>query len=500
MKCKIKKILIANRGEIALRIQRTARELGISTVAIYSFEDSRAPFVLNSDEAYSLNGSTANETYLNIPKILEIASAYGCDAIHPGYGFLSENSEFAEAVEQRGIVFIGPPSTAIRKMGSKTSARRLMSDAKIPIVPGSLDSVGSYDELSRIASEIGFPLLIKAADGGGGKGMRRVDSLSELKSSFERAQAEALSAFGSSRIYVEKLLTNPRHIEVQILADVYGNVVYLGERECSIQRRHQKVVEESPSSVVTPELRSQLGHAGVNVAKACGYVNAGTVEFLLDSDKQFYFLEMNTRLQVEHPVTELVYGIDLVKAQIQIAEGKELTIVQSEIAPRGHAIECRLYAEDPENNFFPSTGTITHYQPSEGYGVRNDSGICNGFVVSHLYDPLLAKLIVWGKDRREAIERMKRALREYTIGGVATTIPFCNFVMKHKKFIEGNFDISFVDKYFVNAKPESNETYNILAVSLAAAFATVNKVSTLSDNSLSQNNVNHWKLKRFEDA
>ncbi len=500
MKRKIKKILIANRGEIALRIQRTARELGIRTVAIYSFEDSHAPFVLNSDEAYSLNGSTANETYLNIPKILDVASVSGCDALHPGYGFLSENSGFAAAVEQRDIIFIGPPSNAIKKMGSKTSARRLMSEAKVPIVPGSLDPIKSYDELSLIASEIGFPLLIKAADGGGGKGMRKVDSFSDLKSSFERAQAEAQSAFGSNRIYVEKLLMNPRHIEVQILADAYGNVVYLGERECSVQRRHQKVVEESPSAAVTPELRSQLGRAGVNVAKACGYVNAGTVEFLLDANKQFYFLEMNTRLQVEHPVTELVYGIDLVKAQIQIAEGEELTIKQSEIAPRGHAIECRLYAEDPENNFFPSTGTITHYQPSEGYGIRNDSGICAGFVVSHLYDPLLAKLIVWGKERKEAIDRMKRALREYTIGGVATTIPFCNFVMKHESFVQGNFDIGFVDKYYNNGKQTSNDIHNILAASLAVAFMAKNRVSLLSTNSLETNNVNRWKLKRFEDA
>lgn len=499
MKRKIKKILIANRGEIALRVQRTARELGITIVTVYSDEDKHAPFVLNSDEAYPLHGSTATETYLNIPKIIDIALRSGCDAIHPGYGFLSENADFAEAVERQNIIFIGPPSDAIRKMGSKTSARHLMSDAKIPIVPGSKEPVRNYDELAHLASEIGFPLLIKAADGGGGKGMRRVDSFSELKSSFERAQAEAQSAFGSNHVYVEKLLIDPRHIEIQILADSYGNIVYLGERECSIQRRHQKVVEEAPSSVITPELRSQMGIAGVGVAKACGYVNAGTVEFLLDRDKQFYFLEMNTRLQVEHPVTELVYGIDLVKEQIQIAEGKELTLIQSEITPRGHAIECRLYAEDPENNFFPSTGTITHYGPSEGYGIRNDSGVCSGFVVSHLYDPLLAKLIVWGKYRSEAVERMKRALREYTIGGVATTIPFCMFVMNHKSFIQGNFDIGFVEKYYNGNGKVSTENNNIIAASLAAAFNSKNNVTQEYFNSLKTEHTKQWKLKRFED-
>ncbi|MDE3059349.1 MAG: acetyl-CoA carboxylase biotin carboxylase subunit [Bacteroidota bacterium] len=499
MKRKIKKILIANRGEIAVRIQRTIRELGITSVAIYSNEDKHAPFVLNSDEAYPLDGSTAKETYLNIKKILKIAVSSSCDAIHPGYGFLSENPEFAMAVEQAHKIFIGPPGRVIKKMGSKTSARQLMSEVKVPIIPGSLNSIISYEDVAYAASKTGFPLLIKATDGGGGKGMRKVDSLSDLKSGFERAQAEAQSAFGSNRVYIEKFLATPRHVEVQILADIHGNIVYLGERECSVQRRHQKVIEESPSSIVTPELRAQLGEAAVKVAKACGYANAGTVEFLLDSDCQFYFLEMNTRLQVEHPVTELVYGIDLVKSQIQIAEGEALSVKQAEIAPRGHAIECRLYAEDPGNNFFPSTGTITHYQPSEGYGIRNDSGICNGFVVSHFFDPLLAKLIVWGKDRGEAIARMKRALREYTIGGVATTIPFCNFVMNHENFVQGNFDIGFVERHYnsaLSSRSTSEDENNILAASLASAFVEMNNVVS---NSLKQNNVNRWKLKRFEE-
>ncbi len=500
MKKKIKKILIANRGEIAVRIQRTARELGIATVAVYSTNDRHAPFVLNSDEAYSLDGATAKETYLNSQKILNIAIASGCDAIHPGYGFLSENPGFAKAVEEQKIIFIGPPSSAIRKMGDKTAARKLMSNAKVPIIPGTLNPIKSYDEISNIVSEIGFPLLIKAADGGGGKGMRKVDSYSELKTAFEQAQAESQNAFGSNRVYVEKFLTNPRHIEAQILADSHGNVIFLGERECSIQRRHQKVIEESPSSVITPELRSEIGTMAVCAARACGYVNAGTVEFLLDSKHKFYFLEMNTRLQVEHPVTELVYGIDLVKSQIQIAEGDALVFSQSDILPHGNAIECRIYAEDPENDFFPSTGIITHYHPSEGYGIRNDSGVCAGFTVTHLFDPLLAKLIVWGSNRSEAIQRMQRALREYAIGGVATTIPFCNFVMKHKNFIHGDFDISFVEKHYKNMESTSSETNTRIAASLAVAFVTKNKTSPSPPNSLKKNDINRWKIMRFEES
>ncbi|MGA9408425.1 MAG: acetyl-CoA carboxylase biotin carboxylase subunit, partial [Bacteroidota bacterium] len=438
---RIKKMLIANRGEIALRIHRSASEMGIQTVAIFSDADRSAPYVFNANEAYPLHGNLSKDTYLDIDKVLSIAEKAHCDAIHPGYGFLSENSDFAEATASKGLTFIGPPASAMRALGSKTSARELMQRAGVPIVPGTIFPLGEYAEAIDVANQIGYPVLIKAVHGGGGKGMRKVERQEDLKQAIQQAQSESLKAFGSTDVFVEKYLSSPRHIEIQILADMHGNVIFLGERECSIQRRHQKVIEECPSSHLSQSLRDEMGKAAVNAARESGYINAGTVEFLVDSSNSFYFLEMNTRLQVEHPVTELVYGIDLVKAQINIAHGEKLTYTQEMMVAGGHAIECRICAEDPFNNFLPSTGTIEEYAPSEGLGIRHDSGVMRGTIVGHFYDPLLAKLIAWGVDRDEALQRMQRALSEYTLSGIATTIPFCAFVMSHPKFIGGNYDI-----------------------------------------------------------
>ncbi|MDD8019071.1 MAG: acetyl-CoA carboxylase biotin carboxylase subunit [Bacteroidota bacterium] len=452
MKRKIKKILIANRGEIAVRIHRSAKELGIVTVAIFSDPDRLSPHVLLCDEAYPLHGISSQETYLNQEKILSIAKSCRVDAIHPGYGFLSEKSQFAKAVLEAGFIFIGPTPETIELLGSKTSARDLLKKKNLPIVPGSTKPISDFPEAAKMANEIGLPIMVKAAGGGGGKGMRRVDKLEDLNNAIERARAEAGKSFSDDRVYLEKFIVNPKHIEIQILADTHGNVIHLGERECSIQRRHQKVVEECPSSVVTSELREKMGRVAVEIAKASGYVNAGTVEFLLDTEKNFYFLEVNTRLQVEHPVTELVYGLDLVKEQIRIAEGEKLSISQSEIKINGCAIECRISAEETDNNFMPSTGEITHYQPSEGPGVRNDSGVRGGTKITMHYDPMMAKLIVHGKDRKEAISRMVRALDEYKINGVKTTIPFCQFVLSHKEFIGGTYNINFTEQFFTTTK------------------------------------------------
>ncbi|MFA5833085.1 MAG: acetyl-CoA carboxylase biotin carboxylase subunit [Bacteroidota bacterium] len=446
---KIKKILIANRGEIAVRIHRSAKEMGIQTVAIYSDPDRTAPHVLLCDEAYPLHGITSAETYLQIEKILTIAKNAQVDAIHPGYGFLSEKEIFAKSVTNAGLIFIGPRSETIELLGSKTSARDLLVKKNIPIVPGTTKPIKNLEEAIDVATSIGFPVLIKASGGGGGKGMRRVDSADELANAIERAQNEASKAFSDDRVYIEKYIINPKHIEIQILADMHGNVIHLGERECSVQRRHQKVVEECPSTAVTPELRAAMGQTAVEIAKTVGYVNAGTMEFLLDADKHFYFLEVNTRIQVEHPITEMVYGIDIIKEQIRIAQGEKLSLTQDEVRINGHAIEVRIYAEEYDNNFLPSTGIITHYQPSEGLGVRNDSGIRAGSEITMFYDPMIAKLVAHGKTRSEAIEKMKRALREYKINGVKTTIPFCEMVLFHPEFVNGMYDINFVAKYYL---------------------------------------------------
>ncbi len=487
----IKKILIANRGEIAVRIHRSAKEMGISTVAVFSDPDRTAPHVLLCDEAYPLHGITSTETYLRIDKLLEIAKNANVDAIHPGYGFLSEKESFARSVTEAGFIFIGPRAETIELLGSKTSARELLSGKNIPIVPGSVKPINNLDEAIEVASSIGFPVLIKASGGGGGKGMRLVYSAGELENSIERAQNEAEKAFSDNRVYIEKYIVNPKHIEIQILADNHGNVIHLGERECSVQRRHQKVVEECPSTAVTPELRSAMGLAAVEIAKAAGYVNAGTMEFLVDADKNFYFLEVNTRVQVEHPITEMVYGIDIIKEQIRIAEGENLSLSQEDVKINGHAIEARIYAEEYDNNFLPSTGTITHYQPSEGLGVRNDSGIRTGSEITMHYDPMIAKLVAHGRNRTEAIEKMKRALREYKINGVKTTIPFCEIVLSHPEFINGSYDINFVAKHFLVSDPLLEKEESIaIAASFVTSSADVRKISLNNEIVVSQT---QWK-------
>ena len=456
------KILIANRGEIALRVIRACREMGITSVAVYSDIDRRAPHVLLADEAYNIGPAPASESYLRADKILEVAKKCKADGVHPGYGFMSENGEFAKECEASGITFIGPLPDAIRMMGSKTEARDIMSKAGVPIVPG-CEGVSDPDEALAEAEKIGYPVIIKASFGGGGKGMRVVENAKSLPAALEAAGREALSAFGNGTVYMEKFLADPHHIEIQVLADNFGNTIHIGERECSIQRRHQKVVEESPSAIITEDIRSQMGEAAVQAAKACGYRNAGTVEFMFSQGK-FYFLEMNTRLQVEHPVTELVTGIDLVKEQILIASGEKLRYQQSDITRRGHAIECRIYSED--ENFLPATGTINDYVVPQGPGIRVDGGVELGSEISVHYDPMIAKLLVWGEDRPTAITRMKRALTEYRIGGVCTTIPFCLTVMDNEEFIKGDYNTGFVAKHFTEfPKPPED----VLKAALAAA-------------------------------
>ncbi len=444
----IRKMLIANRGEIALRVMRTCREMGIRTVAVFSSADRLAPHVLAADEAYPIGPAPSRESYLLIERILKAAAASGADAIHPGYGFLSENPAFARSVTDAGLVFVGPPSSAIASMGDKTAARSLAASAGVPTVPGTPGPVGAGPEAERFCAAHGYPVLVKAAAGGGGKGMRVVSGEAELIPALRAASSEARSAFGDERVYIEKYFENPRHIEIQVLADSHGNVVHLGERECSIQRRHQKVVEESPSVVVDDAMRRAMGETAVMVARSCGYVNAGTVEFLVDGDGKFYFLEMNTRLQVEHPVTELRTGLDLVALQIRIASGEELPFAQEGVTFSGHAIECRICAEDTENNFLPSTGRITHLRAPAGPGVREDRGVEEGDEISVHYDPLMAKLIVWSGSRTEAIARMVRALREYEILGVRTNIPLCLFVLTHPSFAAGDISTHFIARHY----------------------------------------------------
>ena len=444
----IRKILIANRGEIALRVIRTCKEMGIRTVAVYSSADRTAPHVLAADEAFQIGPPPSRESYLHAGRILGAASASGADAIHPGYGFLSENPEFARRVREAGLVFVGPSPETIASMGDKTAARSLAAAAGVPMVPGTAGAVSGSSEAIEFCSRHGYPVLVKAAAGGGGKGMRIVREESELNPSLRAAASEARSAFGDERVYIEKYFEDPRHIEIQILADSRGNIVHLGERECSIQRRHQKVVEESPSVIVDEEMRSRMGATAVMVARACGYENAGTVEFLVDGEKRFYFLEMNTRLQVEHPVTELRTGTDLVALQIRIASGEELPFTQEGVRFNGHAIECRICAEDTENSFLPSTGRITHLRAPAGPGIRDDRGVEQGDEISVYYDPMMAKLIAWGGTRPAAIARLVRALREYEILGVRTNIPLCLFVITHPRFAAGDISTHFISRYF----------------------------------------------------
>lgn len=445
-----KKILIANRGEIAVRVIRTCKRMGIKTVAIYSEADKEALHVKLADEAYCIGPARSANSYLNIPNILSLAHITKCEAIHPGYGFLSENRDFAELTTKCGLVFIGPSAFSISRMGQKAIARELMQKAGVPVMPGSNGSVDNVNEALYIAKNIGFPVLIKASAGGGGKGMRLVEREEDFVKMFEMARSEAQAAFGDGSVYIEKYLQNPRHIEVQILADLHGNVVAIGERECSIQRRHQKLIEEAPSVAVTPQLRAKLFEAAIKAAKAIDYVNAGTIEFLLSSDGNFYFMEMNTRLQVEHPVTEFVYGIDLVEQQIRIAAGEHLSISQEHIIPNGWAIECRINAEDVLNNFTPSPGKIEKYIPPGGPWVRIDSAVFQGYTIPPYYDSMVAKLIVWAPDRISAINRMYTALTEFTIEGIHTTIPLQAVIMKNDNFRNGNFSTNFINQNLEN--------------------------------------------------
>ena len=447
----MRKILIANRGEIALRVMRSAKEMGIKTVAIFSEADRNALFVRYADEAVCVGPPPSAQSYLQGGKIIEICKELNVDAIHPGYGFLSENADFVRKVKKAGITFIGPSAEAMDLMGDKLSAKATAKKYNVPMIPGSDGAIDDVVEATRLAKEIGFPLLIKASAGGGGKGMRLVEKESEVEEQMKLAISEAISAFGNGAVFIEKYATGPRHIEIQLLADDHGNCVYLFERECSIQRRHQKVIEEAPSCVLTPELRKAMGECAVNVAKACNYSGVGTVEFLLDDQMNFYFLEMNTRLQVEHPVSEMITGLDLVKEQIKVARGEKLSITQDDLKINGHSIEVRVCAEDPTNNFLPDIGNLKTYRIPSGPGVRVDDSFEEGMDIPIFYDPMIAKLIVHGKDRTEAIEKMLRAIQDYTITGVETTLPFCSFVLKHEAFVSGNFDTGFIPKYF---KPE----------------------------------------------
>ena len=444
----ITKVLVANRGEIALRIMRTLRSMGIPSVAVYSDVDAGMPFARYADEAVHIGPATASQSYLVVDRILEAARSTGADAIHPGYGFLSENADFAEAVEAAGIAFIGPKPDSIRTMGDKLSAKEAVAQQNVPLVPGSDGEVTDLDEAERLAAEIGFPVMVKASAGGGGKGMRVVHDSSALRGETERAMSEAKSAFGNGAVFLERFVTEPRHIEIQVLCDQHGNGIHLFERECSIQRRHQKVVEEAPSALLDDALRSKMGACALDCARSCGYVGAGTVEFLVDADRNFYFLEMNTRLQVEHPVTEMITGVDLVEEQVRIARGEALRIRQEDLHIHGHAIELRVYAEDVPAGFLPSTGTLGIHVAPEGPGIRVDAGVEQGDEISIHYDPMIAKLCAHGMDRTQAIERLRRAIDEYHIHGLETTLAFGRYVLDHEAFISGRFDTGFVGAHF----------------------------------------------------
>lgn len=468
-----KKILIANRGEIACRVIRACREMGIATVAVFSDVDADAMHVRMADEAYNIGPAPSNESYLRRDKIIDVAKKSGAEAIHPGYGFLSENAEFVREVTDAGITFIGPPPEAMEGLGGKMSARKIAIAAGVPVVPGTTEPLTSVDEAKRIAAEMGYPVMLKASAGGGGKGMRLVFDEAELKSALENAQSEALASFGDDAVYIEKAVIRPRHIEIQVFSDTHGNHVHLGERECSIQRRHQKVIEEAPSPINDADLRAEMGAAAVKVAAAVNYVGAGTVEFLVsDVDRSFYFLEMNTRLQVEHPVTELVTGIDLVREQINVALGEKLSFTQDDVVLRGHAIECRVYAEDPDNNFLPSPGKITRLRLPQGPGVRDDGGIYEGAEVSIFYDPMISKFAVYGRDRDEAIDRMTRALQEYEVGGIKTTLPFFREVMNDQEFISGEIDTGYISRFNARKSDDklSEQTCDIAIIAAALGY------------------------------
>jgi acetyl-CoA carboxylase biotin carboxylase subunit len=466
----MKKVLIANRGEIALRIIRACREMGLATVAVYSDADRAALHVLHADEAYRLGPAPAAESYLRSDLILEIARRTGADAVHPGYGFLSENADFAEACAAVGVTFIGPPASAMRVLGSKTRARQAADAAGMPRVPGSVTGLGSVEEAVRVAGEIGYPVMLKAAAGGGGKGMRAVFGPEQLADAYSAASSEAERSFGSGEVYLEKLIERPRHIEIQLMADEHGGCVYLGERECSVQRRHQKVIEEAPSAVVSEDLRRRMGEAAVRLALSAGYVNAGTVEFLVDAEGNFYFLEMNTRLQVEHPVTEMVTGLDLVRMQLLVAMGEPLPLGQEDVRLRGHAVECRIYAEDPENNFFPSPGLITRLVQPGGPGIREDCAVYPGWVVPLDYDPMLSKLVAFAETREAAIDRMLRALEEYVIGGIKTNISLFRRILMDADFRAGKLDTGYLERLLAQTPVEGREPVPEDVVAIAAAL------------------------------
>ncbi|MFY9561737.1 MAG: acetyl-CoA carboxylase biotin carboxylase subunit [Terriglobales bacterium] len=500
-----KKILIANRGEIAVRIIRACREMGIASVAVYSDVDRSALHVRKADEAYHIGPAPAAESYLRVDKILEVARRSGAEAIHPGYGFLSENAKFAQACADAGLKFIGPTPGSMEMMGSKTRARQEMEKAGVPLVPGTSRGLQSPEEGENVAERIGYPVMLKAAAGGGGKGMRLVPTRAELRSALEAAQSEAQRSFGDGEVYVEKAIINPRHIEMQVLADERGNTVWLGERECSIQRRHQKVLEESPSPIVDADMRRRMGEVAVRVAHAARYTNAGTVEFLVDQQNNFYFLEMNTRLQVEHPVTELITGLDLVHLQIRIAAGEKLPFAQQEVKIRGHAIECRIYAEDPDNNYFPSPGKITLLLAPSGPGIRRDSGMYEGWTVPLDYDPLLAKLIGYGTDRQQAIMRLQRALHEYFVAGIKTNISLFERILRDSDFLAGRLDTGYLDRLLAKGKkatvePESGQ---LIAAIAAGLFVVLEPVSAEFKNGSAGGTSpapSNWKQKGRSEA
>jgi acetyl-CoA carboxylase biotin carboxylase subunit len=499
MSSKINKVLVANRGEIAVRIMRSCKAMGLKTVAVYSRPDRFSPHVLMADESVFIGEAASSESYLVVDRIIQAAHQTQSDAIHPGYGFLSENASFSARCEAEGICFIGPSPTSIKLMGDKTSARKLMEAAGVPLPPGTTTALTSTQEAVKIAQQIGYPVLIKAAAGGGGKGMRIVHDSSEIENAVNTARSEANNAFGDDRVYVEKYLEEPRHIEFQILADKYGKTLHLFDRECSIQRRHQKVVEEAPATILTDSMRSEMAQAAVKAAVSCNYYGAGTIEFLVDKNKNFYFLEMNTRLQVEHPVTEYITGLDLVEWQIRIAQGEPIPYDQSDIKINGHAIECRICAEDPSEQFLPSTGVLLEHKIPSGPGVRVDSGVTEGQEITINYDPLLSKLVVHAANRDLAIRKMNDALSEYSISGLRTTIPFCRFVMQHPNFQQGNYDTHFIKEYFNPVSMESCLPEGIEPVILAGILLKKQSQDTVSQGTVStleKSDTNWWTKRR----
>ena len=497
---KINKILIANRGEIALRILRSCKEMNIRSAVVYSDIDRTSLHVLYSEEAYSIGASPSSESYLRIDKIMDVAKIAGVDAIHPGYGFLSENAEFAKAVADNNMLFIGPSPETIRMLGDKTKAKSIASSCGVDSVPGTSEPIDSLKSALKNAEEIGYPVLLKAASGGGGKGMRIVTDSSTMEEMFRIASSESEKSFGDSRVFIEKYISRPHHIEFQILADSHGNVVHLGDRECSIQRRYQKIMEESPSPFITDEVRSKMGAHAIEIVKAAKYFSAGTVEFLVNSDMDYYFLEVNTRLQVEHTITEMRTGIDLVKEQIRIAEGNELSFTQEDIIFSGHAIECRITSEDTSKDFLPATGKITSLSEPGGAGIRNDSGVRQGSEISAYYDPLMSKLVVWGRNRSESIARCSRALSEYTIAGLPTSIPFCKKVLKSKDFLKGNYDTTLSDLLLKDTAPVDHESERTAAVIGATAYKVDSKPKNIFNGSSTNGNTSAWKQSGRESS